>query len=153
AHVYVIKALRGDSDYGEGAGIDADLLADDIWVGAETTAPVVVADHRHEARARRQVIVIGKHAAEMRAHAQPSKEIAGDQLSRHVFRQAPVINGRIYPVVSEDTGKDRILLAHLPVDRIGDWDITQRAIKLEWVLVFEAADEDQLLRIFDGQPL
>src|SRR5262249_42734930 len=82
---HVIKALHGDSDYGEGIVVDADLLADDLRVGAKTPAPEVVANHRHELRAWHLVIGIAKDAAKMRTHAQHSKEIAGDQLSLHAL--------------------------------------------------------------------
>src|SRR5262249_5175168 len=57
--------------------------------------------------------------AKMRAHAQHSKEIAGDQLSQYALRLIAVTHSHLNRVKGEHTVKDRILFAQLPEDRIG----------------------------------
>ena len=65
--------------------VDRDRLADDLRVGAEPVAPIVVAQHRNRAVASLFVVVRRDDAADRRADAEHLEIGAGHQLAGHAL--------------------------------------------------------------------
>ena len=85
ADVHAVEAGLRHADDGERVVVDGDRLPDDPRIGAESRAPVVVAQHGDRAAASLAIVVRCDDASHRGADAEHLEVRAGDELARHTL--------------------------------------------------------------------